>query len=188
MTPVVVLVSWLVLVQGQVVAPSPSPPPAHNQTRGRGRGRGRGAVTRRSGVAPHRAECGWVCGDECFVADMICDSFEQCDDNSDEGRAPHQGCNLFPESGCWSHRGRRHYKVRSVLSNILPITQACYLDNVVSTFQCDRTGECFPSAHEAAACEAGGSSSQRPSRSCQVAGAEAGWRCGDGRCISALQV
>ena len=108
MTPVVVLVSWLVLVKGQVVAPSPSsPPPAHNQTRGRGRG----AVTRRSGVAPHRAECGWVCGDECFVADMICDSFEQCDDNSDEGRAPHQGCNLFPESGCWSHRGRRHYKV-----------------------------------------------------------------------------
>ena len=111
MTPVLVLVSWLVLVQGQV---APSPPPAHNQTRGRG------AVTRRSGVTPHRAECGWVCGDECFVADMICDSFEQCDDNSDEGRAPHQGCNLFPESGCWSHRGRRHYKVSSVFPNILP--------------------------------------------------------------------
>ena len=60
--------------------------------------------------------------------------------------------------------------------------------HAMSTVQCDRTGECFPSAHEAAACEAAGSSSQRPSRSCQVAGAEAGWRCGDGRCISALQV
>ena len=118
MTPVLVLVSWLVLVQGQV-APSPSPPPVHNQTRGRGQG----AVTRRSGVPPHRAECGWVCGDECFVPDMICDSFEQCDDNSDEGRAPHQGCNLFPESGCWSHRGRRHYKVRSVLPNNLRSTR-----------------------------------------------------------------
>ena len=55
-------------------------------------------------------KCGWRCGDECFTYKLICDGYPACDDDSDEGKEPHQGCNLFPDSGCLSYEGKRHYK------------------------------------------------------------------------------
>ena len=106
---------------------------------------------------------GWVCGEETYPRSWICDRFEQCDDDSDEGREPLQGCNLFPDSGCASFGGRRHFK-------------------------CRRTGECFPAQSEADLCDAG-FVTQLPSRDCrhEDSGGD-GWRCDDGRCVQSDQV
>jgi hypothetical protein len=32
--------------------------------------------------------------------DWVCDGYDQCEDNSDEGMEEGQGCNLYPNSGC----------------------------------------------------------------------------------------
>ena len=74
------------------------------------------------------APCGWKCSSPCIDKSWICDGYEQCDDNSDEGKTPGEGCNLFPESGCPSSMGLKHYK-------------------------CERTGECFDTESDAEECE-----------------------------------
>jgi len=103
-------------------------------------------------------KCGWRCGDECFTYKLICDGYPACDDDSDEGKEPHQGCNLFPDSGCLSYEGKRHYK-------------------------CARSGECFKTMSEAERCE---KSTGPPVRECNGEGDM--WRCGDGRCVEKYQV
>ena len=105
----------------------------------------------------------WRCGSgECFVKQFICDSIEQCEDNSDEGSEPGQGCNLFPESGCISYGGRRHYK-------------------------CQRTGECYPDKAGAELCESDKTTDQ-PQQDCVLETGQSGWRCRDGRCIEISSV
>ena len=116
-----------------------------------------------STASSHLSSRGWVCGDETYPSSWICDGHNQCDDDSDEGKEPHQGCNLFPDSGCASFGGRRHYK-------------------------CRRSGECFPDQRDAAVCDAG-FVTQLPSRDCRHEDSgEAGWRCDDGRCVTSDHV
>ena len=111
----------------------------------------------------HLSPGGWVCGEETYPSSWICDGYKQCDDDSDEGREPHQGCNLFPGSGCDSFGGRRH-------------------------FRCWRTGKCFSEQSEAELCEAD-LVSQGPVRECRHDDSGGrGWRCDDGRCVLAAQV
>ena len=106
----------------------------------------------------------WRCGEECYPREWICDRREQCNDNSDEGTAPGQGCNLYPESNCTSFGGRRHYK-------------------------CQRTGDCFAEESEARSCnDSEMSSTHPPSRSCTLGMGDEGWRCGDGLCIKLEKV
>ena len=108
----------------------------------------------------------WRCGDECYPREWICDRREQCNDNSDEGTVPGQGCNLYPDSNCTSFGGRRHY-------------------------MCQRTGDCFSEESEARTCdESEIASTNPPSRSCTL-GMDSlmkGWRCGDGQCIKLEKV
>jgi len=104
----------------------------------------------------------WPCDNECFVHQYICDGYQQCSDASDEGELPGQGCNLYPESGCPSSDGRRHFK-------------------------CQRTGFCYASKEEAASCEEA-DETKPPSRECLWGDSEKGWMCGDGRCIIKSQV
>ena len=85
------------------------------------------------------AACGWKCPEPCIDKTWICDGYEQCDDNSDEGTESGEGCNLFPESGCPSSMGMEHYK-------------------------CERTGECFDNRRDAEECEV---SSEAPKRECE---------------------
>ena len=73
-----------------------------------------------------------------------------------------QGCNLYPDSGCPSSDGRRHFK-------------------------CQRTGFCYASKEEAASCEEA-DETKPPSRECLWGDSEKGWMCGDGRCIIKSQV
>ena len=116
-----------------------------------------------STASSHLSSRGWVCGDETYPSSWICDGHNQCDDDSDEGKEPHQGCNLFPDSGCASFGGRRHYK-------------------------CRRSGECFPDQRDADVCDAG-FVTQLPSRDCSHEDSgEAGWRCDDGRCVTSDHV
>merc|ERR1719369_136014 len=82
----------------------------------------------------------WKCGDTCFVDTLICDGYEQCNDNSDEGKEPYQGCNLYPDSGCLSYGGKKHYR-------------------------CERSGECFKKKSEADKCEI---STGPPMRECEL--------------------
>ena len=90
-------------------------------------------------VGGELAACGWKCGSQCIDKSWICDGYEQCDDNSDEGKEPGEGCNLFPESGCPSSGGLRHYK-------------------------CERTGDCFEKERDARQCEA---TTGPPKRECE---------------------
>ena len=83
---------------------------------------------------------GWECGGDLWDDRFICDGFVQCDDDSDEGAAPGEGCNLFPESGCPSPGARRR-------------------------FRCARTGECFDQRGQAEQCE---TSTGPPARDCEV--------------------
>ena len=89
-------------------------------------------------MAGELSSCGWLCPDTCIDKSWICDGYEQCDDNSDEGKEPGEGCNLFPESGCPSSMGLRYYK-------------------------CEKTGECFDKERDAAECEVSG---EAPKREC----------------------
>lgn len=102
--------------------------------------------------------CGWRCGSDCLVESFICDGYEQCEDNSDET----EGCHLFPESGCKSHGGRRHYL-------------------------CQRTGDCFQTRAGAEACERS-VTTVKPSNGCMLDDGDQGWKCGDGKCIVMDQV
>ena len=83
-------------------------------------------------------KCGWMCPDPCIDKTWICDGYDQCPDDSDEGKEPGEGCNLFPESGCPSFQGLRHYK-------------------------CNRTGDCFENEDDAKDCE---QSIEAPKREC----------------------
>ena len=110
----------------------------------------------------HLTNDGWDCGDgeQTWGDEAICDGYNQCDDNSDEGTEPGEGCNLYPGSGCPSYRGIRRWR-------------------------CERTGRCYDTKGEADTCE---TSDEEPSRDCSVTrigGQEVpGWRCRDtGRCI-----
>ena len=62
---------------------------------------------------------GYRCQDsgECWNKEFVCDgpSFTQCEDGSDEGHEPGQGCNLYPTSHCASSGGLRHYRCNITL-------------------------------------------------------------------------
>jgi len=75
---------------------------------------------------------GFRCQDDgvCWDEEFVCDGYDQCGDRSDEGKEEDQGCNLYPDSGCASNRGKLHYK-------------------------CSKTSECFSSKEDAEKCERG---------------------------------
>ena len=106
----------------------------------------------------------WKCGDQTWPLRYVCDGYEQCNDNSDEGKEPFEGCNLYPNSTCPSPRGKRQYK-------------------------CQRTDECFAEEYKAVECE---TSTGPPSRDCLLTsldGSEiSGWKCKDGRCIDTSHI
>ena len=112
----------------------------------------------------HLTNDGWDCGDgQSWGDEEICNGYDQCDDNSDEGTEPHEGCNLYPESGCPSYQGIRRWR-------------------------CKRSGRCYDKREAATRCE---ESEEEPSRECRVTrrGQELeGWTCGDGRCVERTKV
>ena len=96
----------------------------------------------------------FVEGGSCCADIFICDGEpDQCELNLDEGREAGQGCNLFPDSGCGSKEGKRHFK-------------------------CQRTGECFKTDEDAKSCEMGLDSDPLKS-GCP----EGKWKCFGGGCI-----
>jgi len=73
-------------------------------------------------------EEGWRCLDgECVSLEWLCDGFNQCGDDTDEGSEPGQGCNLFPDSQCRSFGGLQYH-------------------------YCERTGDCYLDPADAASC------------------------------------
>ena len=89
-------------------------------------------------------------GGSCCWQEFICDgSPYQCDGDLDETK----GCDLFPDSGCKSVKGKRHFK-------------------------CKRTGECFETKENADLCELG-TGIDPPSKECP----DGEWKCFGGGCI-----
>ena len=100
-------------------------------------------------------------GKKCCADMFICDGEEDqdCELNLDEGREAGQGCNLFPDSGCLSHKERKRH------------------------FKCNLTGECFKTEEDAHHCEMGQDSDPLNS-GCP----EGEWKCFGGGCIPLLKI